>query len=152
MEQQQPHGGSSVAVQRTFLDDVIDSIMTPGASPGLVAAINGSLLLLVVTLIGLIATGTADVHTGVMLFLALGLLASVNWFISMVRANEAAKATGLQETQRSVASDVDAAQAALLHGESDAAAAATGEVTISKSLESTGQKSPTPGTRRRRQA
>ena len=31
----------------TFLDGVLESIVTPGAGPGLVAAVNGSLLLMV---------------------------------------------------------------------------------------------------------
>ena len=92
-----PLSGTSVNPQRTFLDDVLESIMTPGASPGLVAAINGSLLLLVLILVVLIVTGAADIHTGVMLFLAVGLLGSVNFFISQLRVAEDAKAQAEQQ-------------------------------------------------------
>ena len=35
------------AAAPTFLDGVLESIVTPGAGPGLVAAVNGSLLLMV---------------------------------------------------------------------------------------------------------
>lgn len=86
-----PASGTALAPQRTFFDDVLDSIVTPGASSGLVAAINASLLALVLTLVVLVATGAADVHTGVLLFLALGLLGSVNFFVSALRSAEAAK-------------------------------------------------------------
>ena len=78
----------------TFLDTVLQSILTPGTGPGLVAAINGALLVLLALLGGMAAAGEGDGHTAVMAALALGLLASVNWFISLVRAAEAAGGSG----------------------------------------------------------
>lgn len=90
---QVPGGGTAITPSRTVMDDVIDSIMTPGAGPGLVATINGALLLLVGILVFMIVKGTADIHTGVMLFLAMGLLASVNFFVIQLHAAEEASET-----------------------------------------------------------
>lgn len=80
-------GGSPLAVQpqRTLLDSILESIMTPGASSGLIATINGALLLLLLTLIVLAVTQGPDVHTLVLMFFAVGLLGSLNYYIAMVR-------------------------------------------------------------------
>jgi hypothetical protein len=65
--------------QRTLLDTVWESIITPGAGPGLIATINGSLIALILITMIMMLLGLADIHLFVLLFLSLGLLASVNW-------------------------------------------------------------------------
>ena len=82
--------GSALTPPPTLLDSVLQSILTPGAGPGLVATINGALVALLVTLVGLAATGNADVHIVVMGCLALGLLASINLLVSQLRTAAAA--------------------------------------------------------------
>jgi hypothetical protein len=81
-------GGAGLAVTppKTFLDSVIDSIITPGASSGLVATINGALLLLLATLAAWAVAYGADVHTAVLAFFSVGLLGSLNYYISAGRA------------------------------------------------------------------
>lgn len=89
-------GGSPLAVQpqRTLLDSILDSIMTPGASSGLIATINGALLLLLLTLIVLAVTQGPDVHTLMLMFLAVGLLGSLNYYIAMVRSGPEVTGSG----------------------------------------------------------
>ena len=79
---------AAVAPPRTLLDDVLASVLTPGVGPGLVATINGALLVLVAVLLGLLGAGAADVHTAVLLTLALGLLGAVNFHVGQLRAAE----------------------------------------------------------------
>lgn len=78
----------AVQPQRTLLDAILESIMTPGASSGLIATINGALLLLLLTLIVLAVTQGPDVHTLVLMFFAVGLLGSLNYYIAQVRSGE----------------------------------------------------------------
>lgn len=65
-------------------------MLTPGAGPGLVATINGSLLILVLVLLAMIVCGIGEWHAAVLLCLAFGLLGSFNYFISQVREAEGA--------------------------------------------------------------
>jgi hypothetical protein len=74
---------TAVAPSPTLLDSIWDSIVTPGAGPGLIASINGSLLLLMGVLAYLALTGEwPSEHLIVMLLLATGLLLSVNWCVT----------------------------------------------------------------------
>lgn len=79
--------GSAIAPPRTFVDAIIASILTPGASSGLIATINVSLLLLLVVLFVLFLTGSADIHALVLGVLAVGLLLSFNHFMSQLRTS-----------------------------------------------------------------
>ena len=67
----------------TFLDAVWDSIITPGASPGLVATINGALLVLLVVCFYFGASGVVPTHLAVLAALAAGLLVSFNWCVQL---------------------------------------------------------------------
>lgn len=80
--------GSELVPPGTLLDSVLQSIVTPGAGPGLVATINVSLLALLVTLALLVVTGDADVHTAIMGVLALGLLGSLNYLVGVLHQVE----------------------------------------------------------------
>ncbi|CAM9508965.1 unnamed protein product [Choristocarpus tenellus] len=61
---------------------LVDLIMQPGSSTRLVPMINITLVGLLLVLIGLAVTGQGSIHILIMGFLATGLMASVNWFIS----------------------------------------------------------------------
>jgi len=92
------HGdGLAITPPKTFIDNVIDSIVTPGASSGLVATINGALILLLLTLAAMGINGSADMHALVLGFLALGLLGSLNYYISLVRSAELEAPTAVAE-------------------------------------------------------
>jgi len=92
------HGdGLTISPPKTFIDNVIDSIVTPGASSGLVATINGALILLLLTLAAMGINGSADMHALVLGFLALGLLGSLNYYISLVRSAEVEAPTAAVE-------------------------------------------------------
>lgn len=80
---------SAITPQATLLDGIIASITTPGASPALISTINAAILLLLAVVVWYSVTaGALDLHLTVMAALALGLLLSLNWFISMVRSAE----------------------------------------------------------------
>lgn len=61
---------------------LVDLIMKPGTAVRLVPVINVTLVLILVILTGLAVSGDASIHVFIMGFLAVGLLASVNWFMS----------------------------------------------------------------------
>jgi hypothetical protein len=67
------------------IDTVFDLIFKPGTSLKLVPVINVSILLLLVLLGALSYSGIDSIHLVVMGILALGLLLSVNWVLSVVR-------------------------------------------------------------------
>jgi ER protein Pkr1 len=62
-----------------MLQGAIDLILVPGSSLKLVPVINLSVLCLLIVLCCLTYSKIASIHLVVMSFLALGLLASVNW-------------------------------------------------------------------------
>ena len=76
------------ALAPTLLDSIFASLLTPGAGPGLIATINGAIIALLCTLGGLAITGNADIHVAVMGFLALGLFASLQYFLGAVAASK----------------------------------------------------------------
>eukprot|EP00611_Tribonema_gayanum_P027283 TRINITY_DN66_c0_g1_i1.p1 TRINITY_DN66_c0_g1~~TRINITY_DN66_c0_g1_i1.p1 ORF type:complete len:120 (+),score=37.92 TRINITY_DN66_c0_g1_i1:61-420(+) len=72
---------------------LLDLILQPGSSTKLVPAINATLVGLLVVLCVLQAKGESNIHFTVLGILAVGLMASVNWFISefsKVKAQQAA--------------------------------------------------------------
>jgi hypothetical protein len=74
---------SAVAPAPTLLEAIWQSIVTPGVGKGLAASINASLLTLIATLLGLLATSGYSIHYVVLLVLSTGLLLSVNWYVRM---------------------------------------------------------------------
>ena len=93
-----PAGAAFVQPQRSLLDDIFQSVITPGAGPGLIATINGSLLVLVLVLLGMIICGIGEIHAVVLLAFAIGLLLSFNYFIGEVRKAETAIAAAVPTT------------------------------------------------------
>lgn len=87
---------------RTLLDDILQSVLTPGAGPGLIATINGSLIVLVLVLIAMIICGIGELHAAILLVFAIGLLASFNYFIGEVRKAEDAAAQSAAPAARTV--------------------------------------------------
>lgn len=75
---------TATAPDATFLDSVLQSIITPGAGPGLIATINGSLILLILIVAVLSILGWFDLHLVILAALSVGLLLSINWYLSMV--------------------------------------------------------------------
>eukprot|EP00904_Undaria_pinnatifida_P002262 jgi/Undpi1/12036/HiC_scaffold_4.g01735.m1 len=63
----------------------VDLIMKPGTSVQLVPVINVTLVLIVGLLAYLAVNGEQSIHVYIMGFLSVGLMASVNWFISEFR-------------------------------------------------------------------
>jgi ER protein Pkr1 len=104
-------GSIVVSPPKTFIDNVIDSILTPGASSGLVATINAALIgLLFVLVWWAFMEGTVTIHTGLLAFFAVGLLGSFNWFLGLMRDSEEVKEEILEAA--GVSTSVKAAQAA----------------------------------------
>jgi hypothetical protein len=62
----------------TYLDAVWESISTPGAGPGLVLALNGSLAALLLCLAYFWWRGLGSVHVAVLAALCVGLLVTFN--------------------------------------------------------------------------
>lgn len=62
-----------------IVDTIMDLIFRPGSSLRLVPLINISIIGLIGLMIALTYTKINPIHIAVMSFLALGLLASVNW-------------------------------------------------------------------------
>ena len=100
------------------MDGILSSILTPGTGPGLLSTLNGILLLLLALLATLALLGEGDVHTAVMAAIVLGLLASVNWFISLVQASE-----GAEEREGAVEASKDGEQEGEGGAQEDAATA-----------------------------
>ena len=75
----------------TLIDAVWSSIATPGAGPGLVAAVNMSLALFLVAMCYFASEGMEVGHLAVLGFLAVGLLISFNWFLILYEASKSHK-------------------------------------------------------------
>jgi hypothetical protein len=81
------HVFSKTPAAPTLFDMIWISIATPGAGPGLIAAVNGSLCIFLTAICYFSAVGDWDgigTHMAVLCFLAIGLLVSFNVFIGMV--------------------------------------------------------------------
>ena len=81
------HVFSKTTAAPTLFDMIWTSIATPGAGPGLIAAVNGSLCIFLTAIGYFSAVGDWDgigTHMAVLCFLAIGLLVSFNVFIGMV--------------------------------------------------------------------
>ena len=70
----------------TLIDSIWLSVVTPGAGPGLVLAVNGALCALLLALLYFAAAGLGDAHVAALAAVALGLLASFNWFVAVAAA------------------------------------------------------------------
>ena len=72
---------TSTAPAPTVLDMVWDSIVTPGAGPGLIAVTNAAILALIL-FIGIFSLlGYYSIHLLVLFLMSLGLLLSFNWYV-----------------------------------------------------------------------
>ncbi|CAD6573765.1 MAG: hypothetical protein ASARMPREDX12_006233 [Alectoria sarmentosa] len=65
----------------TFFTDLISSIFTPGATPSIIIATNGSFAALQIVLLVLLIL-TYSVHFVVLSFLCAGLWWAINWFVT----------------------------------------------------------------------
>ncbi|KAI5807621.1 ER protein Pkr1-domain-containing protein [Peziza echinospora] len=78
----------------SFFEDLWSSVFTPGTTPALLLATNGSFALLQCTLIALLFA-THSIHFVVLNCLAAGLWAAINWFVKELeefkRSEEQAK-------------------------------------------------------------
>ena len=63
------------------MQDLVDNVLTPGSiPPTVIKIINGAIVGLLLTIAALAYFGTLDsTHIFVLLFLAIGLLLSINW-------------------------------------------------------------------------
>ncbi|KAL2918312.1 hypothetical protein HK105_202239 [Polyrhizophydium stewartii] len=79
-----PHGLEGVPLQDapSLVDDVIDSILTPGLSPRLQLVMHACFALLVATLLALLFVSGLNPHVAVLLSVAVMLWASTAWFLS----------------------------------------------------------------------
>jgi hypothetical protein len=80
----------------SWVQFLIDLVMEPGASLKLLPVINVSIILLLIVLASSLWTSIDHIHIYAMTFLALGLLASVNWFViefKKIQASEKEKAS-----------------------------------------------------------
>jgi hypothetical protein len=91
-----PSASSDMAAP-TLIDSIWLSIVTPGAGPGLVLAVNAALGALLLALAYFAATGLGDAHVAALAALAVGLLASFNWFVAVAEAAEAKAAPRAKE-------------------------------------------------------
>ena len=85
------HVFSSTTTAPTLFDMIWTSIATPGAGPGLIAAVNGSLCIFLAAIAYFSAVGDWDgigPHMAILCFLAIGLLISFNIFIEMVSGKD----------------------------------------------------------------
>lgn len=67
---------------------LMNLIIVPGTHPKIITTINYSLGALLLVGVWCAFLGFADIHVYVLMFLATGLMASVNWFMSELRKIE----------------------------------------------------------------
>jgi len=96
----------------TFFTDLIKSIFTPGPTPTLLVATNASFACLQFVLLALLIA-TYSVHFIVLSFLCAGLWWSINWFVTELRAAQAAEEAKKEDIAKTVqkpgdGSDTDA--------------------------------------------
>ena len=60
-------------------------LRTPGTSPKVMAVLNGTLFLLLVTIILMLAFLDSSIHTIILLLLAIALTVSINWFVGQLK-------------------------------------------------------------------
>jgi len=66
----------------SFVDNVFDSIMQPGATTPTVNMMNYSFYALFLSLFGLAILTSGNIHVVFLLMISVGLWASINWFVS----------------------------------------------------------------------
>mmetsp|Transcript_12182 Transcript_12182/g.24182 ORF Transcript_12182/g.24182 Transcript_12182/m.24182 type:complete len:92 (+) Transcript_12182:38-313(+) len=81
-----------------MLSALVTSVMEPGASPQIVRIINYALVGLIITAFSILFMGYGNIHVYVMMFLAVGLGLSINWFViemeNQKKLNEAGDSLG----------------------------------------------------------
>ena len=74
----------------TFVETAFDSIFNPGVGRGTFGVLNGILTALLLSIGGMWLLGLGGQHVYVLLFLTVGLLASINWFSQTLIENKSA--------------------------------------------------------------
>lgn len=65
----------------TLVDQIWDSIVTPGVGPGIIAFVNASLLVLIAVVLYCAYNGYETEHMMVLLVLSVVMLAVFNWYV-----------------------------------------------------------------------
>lgn len=74
--------GTVKPVSKGMLNDIIDSIFTPGTNSNLINAMNYSFYGLFLTLFGMLYLTNANIHICAMLVLSIGLFISIKWYVN----------------------------------------------------------------------
>lgn len=70
---------STKPVSKGMLNDIVDSIFTPGTNSSLINAMNYSFYGLFITLFGMLYLTSGNIHICAMLVLSVGLFISIKW-------------------------------------------------------------------------
>ncbi|KAE8213964.1 hypothetical protein CF327_g2590 [Tilletia walkeri] len=92
----------------SFVDNVLEGIMQPGATPSTVHMMNYSFFALILTLSGMAVLTSGNLHVLFLLFVSVGLWASINWFVSEL-AKIPAESRQIQQMPDANAASSDAA-------------------------------------------
>ena len=87
------------------METAFESLLHPGIGRGTITVVNLILLALVGSIAGMFMTGLGSYHTAVLLFLAAGLLLSINVFTSRLLSNSPGQAEGQDEDVRKAGGD-----------------------------------------------
>mmetsp|Transcript_16408 Transcript_16408/g.19695 ORF Transcript_16408/g.19695 Transcript_16408/m.19695 type:complete len:101 (-) Transcript_16408:198-500(-) len=68
----------------TLAEDVVNSIFERGVNQGTIRVLNYVIAALIASIFLAIATGSGNIHVYILLFLSLGLLFSVNYFVGIL--------------------------------------------------------------------
>ncbi|KAM0756028.1 hypothetical protein T439DRAFT_351757 [Meredithblackwellia eburnea MCA 4105] len=74
-----------------ILQDVLESIWTPGTNTGLIKAMNYSFYSLFIVLFGMVFLTNFNLHVCALLTLSVGLFFSLKWFLVQIQEIEAAQ-------------------------------------------------------------
>jgi len=84
---------------KSALEELILAILAPGVGPGLIIAFNVTVVALLLFLVWMAVVGVGASHVPIFLFLATGLLLSVNWFYAILTATENAEEEKLSKNK-----------------------------------------------------
>ena len=89
-------------LQTTFVETAFNSVLNPGVGSGTFGVLNGILAALLLSIGGMWLLGLGGQHLYVLLFLTVGLLASINWFSQTLIENKPAAEEGEGEQAKDV--------------------------------------------------
>lgn len=87
-------------LQPTFVETAFNSVLNPGVGKGTFGVLNGILAALLLSIGGMWLLGLGGQHIYVLLFLTVGLLASINWFSATLIDNNPTTAAVEQGDQQ----------------------------------------------------